>query len=545
MLDPDAILGKIPLALDSLPSDISLLNLVGIGLVCLFITKTLFAILINKKILWFCRDVQISLRERMMIAYQSMEYVKLIEKDSSDAINNTTILTMQYTNAVLYSTLKALAELVLCCFLLVFLIRVNGMLVLVLALGLSFLVIGYGSFFRTRMIFYGQQVNLANSKAMQAVSQALQGIKEIRVLGKERFFRKTLVENAKIYASLHAQSVLVGLGGRYFIELLLMVFFVASIAASSFFMEGGSAEIFPTLAMFGFAAVRLIPSANAINAAILVLRSHKDTVERLSNALDELSFQKQSLVSDQDCSEASTVSEFMSLKMSKISFSYPRATKEALKNIDFEIHSGESIGIIGPSGSGKTTLVDLFLGLLMPDKGSMLLNDVPLEEVKTDWGKMLAYIPQESLIINDSLRNNIILPCEKETTGEQEIIFRSSLSRAKLNRVVDDLDGNEEANLGERGVRLSGGQRQRVAIARALFHSRKIFVFDEATSALDLKTEEQIVQQMKQMKGVKTMLTIAHRLDTLRYCDRIYRLSDGAVVEVGRPQDIIPLHATK
>ena len=480
-----------------------------------------------------------------MQTYQKMPYEEFIDNDSSDAIANTTILTMNFTNNVLYTTLKAFAEIVLALFLFIFLISINGLLVLILSMGLGFLIFAYNNFFKSKMVMYGQKINLANANLVQAVTQSLKGIKEVRVLGKEDFFFKRYISNAKIYGHLHANAVLISTGSRYFIEFAIMGFFVLCISASSFLITGDSSDVFSTLGMFAFAAIRLLPGVNVLSSAILNLRVQKNTVDRLHETVERLDDTIDARIdvfeNNENINETKIIS-FESNKLKNIDYKYPKSENNVLSGINLEVHKGESIGIIGPSGSGKTSLVDLMLGLLEPKSGEMTLNDKPFMEFQKDWKKMIAYIPQESLMINDSLSSNIQLDDINISNYAIDKLERS-LSQAKLTEVVQSLPNGVSTNIGESGIRLSGGQRQRVALARSIFHDRDILVFDEATSALDLDTEAEVVNEIK-MKGLKTMIIIAHRIDTLKFCDRIYKLENGRIDSVGPPDKILEIKKT-
>ena len=543
-LDPSNIadINILTFIFESLGLEISPLNFIGISMIIVFGIRFGLAILINKKILFFCRDIQVALRSDLMSTYQNMPYEEFIEIDSSDAIANSSVLTMYFTNNVLYMSLKAFAEVVLALFLFSFLIFVNGLLVLILSLGLGLLVALYSNFFKTRMISYGQKINTANSNLVQAVKQSMEGIKEVRVLGKEEFFYKRFISNAETYGDLHANSVLINTGSKYFIEFAIMGFFVLSISASSFLMPGDSSNVFGTLAVFGFAAIRLLPGVNVLSTSILQLRSQKNTVDRLYETINKLKVgtnpNEMLLTEEKNIKDQNNT--FESIKLKNIQYAYPNSIGNVLSNINLEIYKGESIGIIGPSGSGKTSLIDILLGLLQPKSGEITLNGRPLQTVDRNWRKMTAYIPQESLMINESLSANIQLAEVSTNDSDREDLVRS-ITQAQLTKVVENLPDGLLTNLGESGIRLSGGQRQRVALARAIFHSRDVLVFDEATSALDSETEAEVVNEITRMKGLKTMIVVAHRTHTLRFCDRIYKLENGSIVEVGTPEEVLGL----
>jgi ABC-type multidrug transport system fused ATPase/permease subunit len=227
----------------------------------------------------------------------------------------------------------------------------------------------------------------------------------------------------------------------------------------------------------------------------------------------------------------SRADHFRSLVLDRIRFTYPNASAAALDDVFLEIRAEESIGLVGPSGSGKTTLVDVLLGLLEPQQGEVLYNGRPLKETLAQWRAQVAYLPQQVFLVDDTLRRNVALGVEDEEIDAERL--KEALRQARLAELAAQLPEGVETIIGERGVRLSGGQRQRVAIARAFYHRRSVLVMDEATSALDNETEREIVEEIRRLKGEKTLIVIAHRLTTVEHCDRIFRLKDGRIVEQG------------
>lgn len=198
---------------------------------------------------------------------------------------------------------------------------------------------------------------------------------------------------------------------------------------------------------------------------------------------------------------------------------------------------GEAIGIIGTSGSGKTTLINLLLGLLDPDSGEIFFDGLSLQENKELWQRQVAYIPQQILLIDDTLKKNIAFGINEKDIDDEKVT--DSIDKASLLNVIKGLPDGVETILGERGVKLSGGQRQRIALARAFYHDRNILIMDESTSALDNETEKEIIREIKKLHGKKTMIVIAHRHSTVAHCDRIYKIEKGMVVEVNTPDKIL------
>ena len=199
----------------------------------------------------------------------------------------------------------------------------------------------------------------------------------------------------------------------------------------------------------------------------------------------------------------------------------------AVSDCSLKIKKGDFVGLVGPSGAGKTTLVDVLLGLLHPQTGTIKLNGKDIFSQIELWRSLVAYLPQEIFLIDDSLAKNIALDDDIENSSHDR--FKEVVIKSRLDDFIDNLPEGLDTRMGERGVRLSGGQRQRVAIARALFHEREVLILDEATSSLDIKTEEEIVNQMQKFKGEKTVITIAHRISTLKYCDSLYKLEEGTI----------------
>ena len=218
------------------------------------------------------------------------------------------------------------------------------------------------------------------------------------------------------------------------------------------------------------------------------------------------------------------------IKVEKLSFKYPNAENYVLHNINFEILKNKSTAFIGPSGAGKTTLADIILGALEPTEGSVLVDDVNIQEHMSAWHKNLGYIPQSIYLMDDTIKNNIAFGINREEIDESKIW--KALEQAQLKGFIKSLDKGLDTEIGEGGVRLSGGQRQRIGIARALYNDPEVLVLDEATSALDNETESAVMEAIDRLSGTKTLIIIAHRLTTIRNCDIIYEVKNEGIRKV-------------
>ena len=218
------------------------------------------------------------------------------------------------------------------------------------------------------------------------------------------------------------------------------------------------------------------------------------------------------------------------MEVKNITFCYEGVDRPTLENLSFKIAAGDSVGIMGSSGAGKTTFIDVILGLLEPQEGEILINGHSLKNEMPNWRSQVAYLPQDGFVIDDTLHKNIILGSSDDNSSRARL--DRALDRSQLRQLVEQLPNGVETLLGENGIRLSGGQRQRVSIARAFYRGRHVLIMDEATSALDAETEREIVDEIERLKGTTTTLVIAHRLSTLRHCDRVYRLENGEMLNI-------------
>ncbi len=220
--------------------------------------------------------------------------------------------------------------------------------------------------------------------------------------------------------------------------------------------------------------------------------------------------------------------------MQEIDWKYPNTEKYILKNARLAIQKGECIALVGKSGAGKTTLADILLGLLKPEKGSVFMDGKDIFTIPYAWSKIIGYVPQTVYLIDDTIKNNVAFGITAEAVDDTQIW--NALEKAQLKEFVESLPEKLNTIIGERGVKFSGGQRQRIAIARALYHDPEIMVFDEATAALDGETENAVMDAINRLRGEKTLIIIAHRLNTISHCNRFYEVGEQKVVEKTRKE---------
>jgi ABC-type bacteriocin/lantibiotic exporter with double-glycine peptidase domain len=280
--------------------------------------------------------------------------------------------------------------------------------------------------------------------------------------------------------------------------------------------------------MFGIASIRLIPSFNQLISCFSHLRFCRDGIRLLAKDITELRNKEKENNSFLN-KEINQIKKFETLELKNISFTYNKKSRINLDNASISIKKNEFIGIMGPSGSGKTTLIDIMLGLLKPDKGQILINNIVLKDTNTFIKSKTAYLPQQAFIIDGSIKENVALGYLNDEIDEKKVL--NSLHKAKIASTVLEMNDGINTHIGENGIKLSGGQRQRIAIARAFYHKREVLILDESTSALDERIEEEIINELKLLKKEITLLMIAHRHSSLKHCDKIIEIKNGKLIE--------------
>ena len=357
------------------------------------------------------------------------------------------------------------------------------------------------------------------------IHEGIGGLKEIRSFNKERFFYDIFKENSRNYAKAGAKSTLIETIPRYVVELILVTFFISIVLSSGKSLQ----DFLPTLGILGLASMRLIPSVSYISTSLTQLRYGKDAVNRLYDDLkgfSESNFDYNQSINNQDKSNNPVLSDkFQSLEIRDISFSYENKSKPLINNLSLKIKAGDAIGIMGKSGSGKTTLIDILLGLLDVNSGDVLLNKQALKKDLYSLRSRVAYLPQQVFLIDSTIKNNIALGVKDSEISLKKL--NQSIKKAKLDVYINQLENGINTNIGEKGSILSGGLRQRVVLARAFYFDKDILILDEATSSLDVETEEEILNELKALKGTKTIILIAHKKEILSFCDNIYVLNNA------------------
>ena len=512
----------------NLTSKSEIITFLGITLVSLFIIKALASILVNWAILRITYNRQAKIKTSLLHKYLNMHYRKYIEGNSARYIQMIQTMSMQFIK-VLQGFLRLLSDGLIFLSIVIVLAIVEGPLLIYVGGMMIVLLLIYDIFFKKLLDSQSRAITDSSVQVTKTVNESIQGLKEIKILGKQNFFEDILKENVDIYAKNNIYADLIRTQPKHIIELIFVIAFTLAVV---FFtpLQNDFQSLIPTLGVFLFAAIRLMPTLNQMLASVNVLRIGYYPTTLLFEDMTT----KQDL--EEDDYKANILKDgFTSMLLKNVFFSYKNDKEHQLIGISLQVDKNKSIGLFGQSGSGKTTLVDVMLGLLEPSKGEIHLNNKIVKNNK-EFRNLVAYIPQDIFIINDSVKNNITLTGRDEVIDD--VLLEDVVLRSRLKEVINNLPEGINTNIGERGVKLSGGQKQRIAIARALYNKREVLIMDEATSALDNNTEKEIIDEIRKLKGKVTMVVIAHRLTTLQHCDEIYEISNGRISEKYNYEDI-------
>lgn len=374
----------------------------------------------------------------------------------------------------------------------------------------------------------------ASARVFQTATESLVGIKTLKTLGCETYFEEIYRRCISEFCDTLRKNAFVGVVPRQVLELFAVAALIGLMAWAV--LEGRDpATLIPVLAVFAAATIRIIPAIVRITATLQSMRFGHEAVEVVYAGI----MRSRAMTTARPAARFKAFSGDIQLK--DVTFFYEGVGRPALDKITLEIRNGEAVAFVGLSGAGKTTLADLILGLHKPDSGLLSINGVCYADPARIPRGSFGYVPQEPFLIDDTIRRNVALGITEEAVDEER--FAKAIKNAALDDFISSLPEGSQTLVGDRGVRLSGGQRQRIGIARAMYVDPDVLVLDEATSSIDLTTESEIADAISRLHGTKTLIIVAHRLSTIRECDRIFYLDSGRVVDSGRYDELIRKNA--
>ena len=471
-----------------------------------------------------------SLSKRLLSAHLRQPYTWFLGRHSADLGKGVLSEVDKVVTNALVPGLRAVAQFVVVVALVALLVITNPIAAVI---GFVFVVGSYGLVFlltRKKLERIGAERVSANEARYRFAQEALGGIKEVKLHGLEFLYLNRFSKPAFAFADRQATAMAISTLPRYMLETIVFGAMIALVLG--LLMTGGGSldEIIPTIGIYAMAGARLFPALQQVYQGIAQLQFNGPAVNALYADMVEQTRRAAPFDGDGD---NSSLDLRRRLSVREVTFTYPGAHRAALHNLSLDIEANTTVGLVGSTGAGKTTVVDLILGLLEPEAGHVAVDDIVLDQSNIRaWQNTLGYVPQHIFLIDDSVTANIALGVPPEEV-DMDAVERAARIAELDQDVKSDFPDGYRTMLGEGGVRLSGGQRQRIGIARALYNDPSVLVLDEATSALDNITEKAVMDAVQNIAKAKTVILIAHRLSTVRACDKIVMLHRGTAIAEG------------
>ena len=505
-------------------------TIVMLGLIGAFILKNAFLYFQQKATLAFVYTNQFRTSERMMKNYLRRSYEFYLNADTA-VVQRSITSDVNNMYALILALLTLMSDIIVFGFLVVFCFMQDVIMTILIAVVLLTLLIVIKVILKPILRKAGEDNQDYYSGLFKWISQTVQGIKEVKISCKEQYFVGEYMKCGKGYVNAVQKYSLYNQVPRLLIETVCVMVMVGYML---FMILTGveSEQMLSTLTAFAAAALVLLPCVNRVNNQINNISYFEPFFMGVSDNLqDEIDEAHVDMSFAQDTAEKLPVKE--KIEMRDIVYAYPGTDKLIFDHASLTIPVGSSVGIVGTSGAGKSTVVDILLGLLEAQSGATYADGVNVKENYRAWLKNVGYIPQMIFMLDDTIRKNVAFGVPEEEIDEQRVW--EVLKEAQLDEFIKTLPAGLDTGIGERGIRLSGGQRQRIGIARALYNNPEVLVLDEATSALDNSTEAAIMESVNRLHGKKTLIIIAHRLQTIEKCDLVYRVENGkATLERGQ-----------
>ena len=506
----------------------------GLIVLVILIISALISIFITWRLAMFATKIGVEIGDRLYSHYLNRDWLfhtmtsssNLTKKISSETtrITDTFLLPLMYMNARLFLTL----------FVFLILFVYDPIISIICLIVFSVAYINIIKLARTRLDTNSKNISAMFLERFKLMSEGFGGIKEVLLLGKSSEFKKRFTKAGNKLAYSQGVNKAIALVPRYFMELLgfaSMVLLVIYLITNS---KGDLGLILPILSIYGIAGVKLLPALQQIYSSIVTIRGNLSAYESIREDL----INTKTYDTQKNEPSKQVWSKHNEISLKNITFKYPDKKNFSLENISLTIKANTTVGFVGKSGSGKSTLIDIIIGLIQPHQGEITIDGIPLvkQNLRT-WQNKIGIVSQTIFLTEGTIAENVAFGIPHDLIKYEQV--KKVLKLAHLEEWLLELDDGIYSKVGERGIQLSGGQRQRIGIARALYNETDVLVFDEATSALDGITEKAIMNAIHDFTGKKTIIMIAHRLSTVKKCDKIFIIDRGCVVDNGNYQQLL------
>ena len=496
-------------------NDQEFLFTLGTLMFVLLVVSLIFKAITNYTLIRFVQMRLFSVSKRLVEGYLNQPYTWFLNRHSADLGKTILSEVSQVIGGALAPCLDLIAKSMMAIAIVALLIFVDPQLAFITGIVLSMAYILFFNFIRKYLNRIGKERLESNTSRFTLISEAFGAAKEVKAGGLEKTYVGRFSNPAQKFAETTAASKVLSLLPRYFLEAIA---FGGILLVILYLMRKSESldTILPILSLYVFAGYRLMPAIQQIYSSATQIVFNGPSIDKLYKDLKSLKNLNERV------EQRNNVSFNDKIELQNIFYNYPNSSKTALKNINLRISAKEMVAFVGSTGSGKTTMIDIILGLLEPQKGILKVDDqiITRKNVR-GWQNYIGYVPQHVYLSDDTIESNIAFGVDTKKI-DQEMIVKVSKIANLHNFIINELPQKYKTSIGERGVRLSGGQRQRIGIARALYHDPRILIFDEATSALDNLTEKAVMNAVNDLGKRVTIILIAHRLNTVKKCDKYF-----------------------
>jgi ABC-type multidrug transport system fused ATPase/permease subunit len=503
--------------------------------IAILVTSTFIGAAANSAVYTFAKRCNFYLSSTLLSRYLHRPYSWYLNQHTSD-LGKTVLHDVDHVvNLIVVPSVNLMSKLVASALMVGLVVLVDPLVAIVAAVAFGGM---YGLIFyftRRRLIGLGKQIYYSNEIRFRTAQDCLSGFRDVKVAGLERAYVDRYKEEADRFTTADLHYKIIADLPKFLMESLAFGGMLGVLLFLLVTRPGGLSAALPIVAVYAFAGYRLLPALQQIYQSIAMLKVGGESLARLHREMTA-PYEVPAAV---DAPAGERIPLTRELRLKDVTFQYPGAERPALDRIDLTIPANTTIGFVGTTGAGKTTIVDLILGLLEPAEGELRVDDrVINRDVIRNWQREVGYVPQSVFMVDDTVAANIAFGVRPENI-DHAMVERAAKLAELHDFVTTSMPQGYQSRIGDRGVRLSGGQRQRIGIARALYHDPAVLIFDEATSALDNVTERAVMESIEHLAHQKTMLIIAHRLNTIRHCDRIYFLEKGKVTAAGTFDELL------
>ena len=498
-------------------------------MVLVFLLKNIFNAAVKAKQFTFQSQIEIRISNELLGKYLKQPYAFHLQTNSSEMYRNLIDIAQLIETTIAPSLLLICESLVIIgLIILLLIVEPSGFLAVLVVFGLF-------TFLFTRLSnksaqHHGQIRRDALGRKLRVLQDCFNGIKEIRISGREQIFLEQFgVENTR-YATSSSKFLYLKQLPAYFLEIIVIGAF--GLLVIVMVIRGSSpTDSVTILAIFGAAAFRVLPSLNRVITAFQNLRFGSATLDSVIEAIE--------VVEVRDLSVHTEMAFEKQIAFLSVGFSYGPDSDEVIRDVNFTIEKGSNVGIIGKSGAGKSTIIDLLLGLNSATSGRIQVDGVDIATCLSAWRKNIGYVPQNVYISDLTIKENIAFGVPMDDINESKLV--AAIEMAQLGIFISNLADGVNSRVGENGLQISGGERQRIGIARALYSNPQVLILDEPTSSLDAETEAELLLQIENLNRMMTVIMVTHRVKNVENCDKVFLISDGRIAAMGNYADVISL----